>query len=353
MKVSFVISGFARRASGGHKIIFEYANYLVERGCSVRIYFLNTNSLANIRIPTRIKSILATLVIKYSKIKWFNLNPDVTRCPISVINDSNILDGDIIIACDVRTPIGVASLSPSKGKKLYLVQDFENWYVSDEYVYNTYSLDMKKIVISSWLKAIVDQYSQLPAVIIPDGINTENFKCQTPYFDREAHSICFHYRSSPIKGCNYAIEAIRHLKALYPDLIVKVVSNEKRPVELPDYCSYYYNISSKDVAIINNSVRVFMCTSINEGYGLPALEAMACGCSVVSTAYLGIKEYGVDGYNVLFSPERDALAMASNVKKLFENDDLAARLSRNGIITGEKFSNIHSSEGFYEIIKGV
>ena len=212
---------------------------------------------------------------------------------------------------------------------------------------------MKKIVISSWLKAIVDQYSQLPAVIIPDGINIENFKCQTPYFDRESHSICFHYRSSPIKGCTYAIEAIRHLKALYPDLIVKVVSNEKRPVELPDYCSYYYNISSKDVAIINNSVRVFMCTSINEGYGLPALEAMACGCSVVSTSYLGIKEYGVDGYNVLFSPERDALAMASNVKKLFENDDLAARLSRNGIITGEKFSNIHSCEEFYEIIKGV
>lgn len=211
---------------------------------------------------------------------------------------------------------------------------------------------MNKIVISSWLKKIVDKYSPSPSVIIPDGINTEIFKYKTPYFDRKAHSICFHYRSASIKGCKYAIETIEYLKETYPDLIVKVVSNEKKPQGLPAYCDFFYNLSSEEVAKINNSVRVFMCTSINEGYGLPALEAMACGCSVVSSAYLGIKEYGIDGYNVLFSPERDSVAMASNVKRIFENDCMAEKLSNNGIQTGQNFSNKCSCKKFYAVIRG-
>ena len=80
MKAAFVISGFARRASGGHKIIYEYANYLVENGCDVSIYFLNTNSLANVRMPMRLKAALATFVIKYSKIKWFDRKKAPHQC---------------------------------------------------------------------------------------------------------------------------------------------------------------------------------------------------------------------------------------------------------------------------------
>ena len=64
----------------------------------------------------RLKAALATFVIKYSKIKWFDLNRNVKRHPISAINDSKISDNDVIVACDVRTPMDVAKLSSHKGK---------------------------------------------------------------------------------------------------------------------------------------------------------------------------------------------------------------------------------------------
>lgn len=351
MKISFVISGFARKASGGHKIIYEYANYLIQKGDEVNIYFLNTNSLSNVKIPKGIKMFISSFVAKYSKIRWFELDKKIKRYAISRINDYSIHDGDVIIACDVKTPKFVSGLDKSKGEKVYLIQGFENWLVSDRYVYETYQLKMKKIVISKWLEEIVNTYSETPSVLIPDGIDTRNFSCKINYEERENYSICFHYRKASIKGCKYAIETIFLLKTIIPKLKVKVISNEHKPKELPDWCEFYYNQSSSQVAEINNSVRVFMCTSINEGYGLPALEAMACGCAVVSTDYLGAKEYAIDGYNALLSPTKNVEEMVKNIMKIFKNENLGKELSKNGIRTGLKFSSEVSCQKFEKAIK--
>jgi glycosyltransferase involved in cell wall biosynthesis len=42
-----------------------------------------------------------------------------------------------------------------------------------------------------------------------------------------------------------------------------------------------------------------------EGWGLPSLEAMACGAAVVSTRSDGIEDFVVDGRNGLLSPVGD------------------------------------------------
>ena len=74
-----------------------------------------------------------------------------------------------------------------------------------------------------------------------------------------------------------------------------------------------------------------MCTSVKEGFGLPGLEAMACGCALVTTDFDGAKEYAVNNKNALVSPIKDVDAMYQNVIKLFEDENLRFKIAQGGL----------------------
>lgn len=107
---------------------------------------------------------------------------------------------------------------------------------------------------------------------------------------------------------------------------------------MPKCCEFMKDLSPKEVAMINNKARVFMCSSVEEGFGLPGLEAMACGCALASSEYCGVLEYAVDGKNALLSPVKNPEKMADNIIKLFENTALYQRIVREGIETAKQRS---------------
>lgn len=83
---------------------------------------------------------------------------------------------------------------------------------------------------------------------------------------------------------------------------------------------------------------MFLCSSINEGYGLTGLEAMACGCALCSTDYRAVYEYAEDGVNCLLSPVADIDAQVKNVSRLFKDDELRVRLASTATETVKSFS---------------
>ena len=52
-------------------------------------------------------------------------------------------------------------------------------------------------------------------------------------------------------------------------------------------------------AAVMKHAGIYIATSVNEQFGLPALEAMAAGCLVISVPVKGGMEYLKDGYNCL------------------------------------------------------
>ena len=56
---------------------------------------------------------------------------------------------------------------------------------------------------------------------------------------------------------------------------------------------------------ILNYASIFICSSINEGFGLTGAESMACGCALATTSYPAVFEYAVDKKNCLVSPVKD------------------------------------------------
>lgn len=349
MKITFVVKTIPRKIGGGPLVILKLANFLVAKGHEVEILVVEPDMWSRAHMPEFIRKELVRISVKVRP-RWFKLSKSVKK-NVVFNNKEKINNGDVIIATAVDTANFVYHLPSRCGKKIYFIQGYENWVLPDIEVQKTYGLGMVNITVSNWLSGIVDEFSDSQSINISNGIDSSVFYLRKKLSERPIHSIVFQYRSDSSKGGKYAVEVAKKVYEMYDDVVVNVISNEEKPSCIPNYFNYYQNISQKDVASINNNSTLFLCTSIDEGFGLPGLEAMACGCVVVSSDYTGVHEYAVDNYNALLSPVRDTNAMLENISRVFKNPDLMNTLSKNGIITSTKFSFKNVAERFERILK--
>ena len=327
MKICFVLTGYSIVPTGGHKVIYEYANRLSENN-EVALLFLNEGFYEKKYIP----DFLRKIIIDYNTNKeprWFNISKNVKK--ISAYGKKNIEDElkDYVL---VATAVETAKITKElcKGKKgYYFIQDFENWNCDDEDVYETYKLGLVPITISTWLKQIVDQYSTTPSFLLPNPIDEKLYRTVIPIEDRKRHTIGLLYHESKHKGVKIALEVIHRIKELYGDLEVYMFGTANEPKELPEWIHYTKNATVEQTIQIYNTVTVFLCASIEEGFGLTGLEAMTCGCVLVSTAYKGVLEYAVNDENALLSPVNDIEALVKNVRIIFDDDKRMKGLVEN------------------------
>lgn len=337
---------------GGYKISFEYANRLVESGYKVKILFLNESGLKRYPIPQFVKHTFENFRTKREP-RWFKLNSDIEKISSTKRNYKKLIqDVDIAIATAVTTVYPVKKLFPNS-KKIYLIQDFEDWGISPEFVCQTYGLGYTNIVVSKWLKHVVDEYSKVPSIYIQNPLNTERYRVINPIEKRNKYLIGMLYHESSIKGCKYSIEAIKKVKKKYPQVKLLMFGAYDPPHNLPTWASYYKNASSNKTIEIYNSISIFVSGSIKEGFGLTGLESMACGSALVSTNYKGVQEYAVNGQNALLSPIKDPNGLANSIIRLIEDNDLRERIACNGMRTAQEFSWEKAYKKFENIISNL
>lgn len=95
-------------------------------------------------------------------------------------------------------------------------------------------------------------------------------------------------------------------------------------------------VPQSDLPYLYNGARVFVFPSLYEGFGLPPLEAMACGTPVITSNTSSIPE--VVGNAGLMLNVGDVDAMKSNIEMLCVDDMLHAKLSIAGLMQSKKFS---------------
>jgi len=76
--------------------------------------------------------------------------------------------------------------------------------------------------------------------------------------------------------------------------------------------------------------------SLVEGFGLPALEALACGAPLVSTSGSAIEE--VVGDAALLVPPGDAAALAAALERILDDPGESARLRKAGPLQAAGFT---------------
>lgn len=95
-------------------------------------------------------------------------------------------------------------------------------------------------------------------------------------------------------------------------------------------------VSIEELIILYNMATVFVMPSLYEGFGLPILEAMQCGCPVVTTKEGSLKE--ISGDAAFFVDAYNIKSIASGIEQVIEDKRLQRELSEKGLIQAKKFS---------------
>ena len=100
---------------------------------------------------------------------------------------------------------------------------------------------------------------------------------------------------------------------------------------LPAWIEYNYDPTQQElVNSVYNGSSIYVCPSWQEGFGLPPAEAMACGCAIAVTDSGGVRDFADHEVTALISPPKQPAALAANVIRLLEDNDLRIRLAEAG-----------------------
>jgi glycosyltransferase involved in cell wall biosynthesis len=107
--------------------------------------------------------------------------------------------------------------------------------------------------------------------------------------------------------------------------------------------------SDQDLAYLYNAASVFVLPSLSEGFGLPALEAMACGTPVIGSLTTSLPE--VVGDAGLFFDPHDPGELAERLGQVLSDNALREELGRRSFRRAAAFSWQRSAFTLYSIFE--
>lgn len=110
-------------------------------------------------------------------------------------------------------------------------------------------------------------------------------------------------------------------------------------------------VPDEDLVAIYNLATVFVMPSLYEGFGLPILEAMACGCPVITTKEGSLREVAGDAAH--YVDAYDYKNIAEGIAKVFNDENLQKELSKKGIANAAKFSWKKTAENTIDVYRQV
>jgi glycosyltransferase involved in cell wall biosynthesis len=105
-----------------------------------------------------------------------------------------------------------------------------------------------------------------------------------------------------------------------------------------------------DLSRFYAGAQVFLFPTLYEGFGLPPVEAMACGTPVIASDAQCMPE--VLGEAAILLPPTEAESFAAAILSLLANDHLRQNLQRKGIQRAQAFRFERSVKQLLEIFEG-
>ena len=153
------------------------------------------------------------------------------------------------------------------------------------------------------------------------------------------------------KNVRILFEIANELDALGLDLLVAGASNRYfSPVEQSVASNVHMLgfVTDDDLAALYQNAFCFAFPSLTEGFGLPALEAMALGCPVIASGCASLPE--VCGNAALYADPKSPRAWLDQIKRLRADPDLALTLRADGRRQAARFSWKKSAQLYLNLI---
>jgi colanic acid/amylovoran biosynthesis glycosyltransferase len=151
-------------------------------------------------------------------------------------------------------------------------------------------------------------------------------------------------RLTPIKGMNFAIDAIAELRKRHPNVRLDVVGDgplrnqleqQARVLGLDGLVHFHGALAAQEIQRLSDNAHIFLHLSVTtdgdqEGQGLVLQEAQAAGLPVVATRHGAFPEGVLEGKSALLVPERDPRATADALLQLIENPQSWIQMGQAG-----------------------
>ncbi|MBS3909178.1 MAG: glycosyltransferase family 4 protein [Actinobacteria bacterium] len=111
---------------------------------------------------------------------------------------------------------------------------------------------------------------------------------------------------------------------------------EVKELNLSDYVKFIGYIVDEDLPVLYSAADMFVYPSLYEGFGLPVVEAMACGAPVITSNNSSLREIA-KGAALLIDPI-DETAIANAILDIINDRELANDLRAKSIIRSSEFS---------------
>jgi glycosyltransferase involved in cell wall biosynthesis len=103
-----------------------------------------------------------------------------------------------------------------------------------------------------------------------------------------------------------------------------------------EFITYLGYISDEELAAVYNKASCFVYPSFYEGFGLPPLEAMACGTPVVCSNVSSLPEVGGDA--VVYCDPYSVEDIKNKIELVLLDEGLQKELSLKGLEQAQKFT---------------
>ncbi len=187
--------------------------------------------------------------------------------------------------------------------------------------------------MSRWLVDVgLDLAVPTPQLVhVPLAIRHDEFRVTTPVDERPT-TMSFLYNSHARKGPEMALSVMHAVHDQRPDVKIVAFSATDPLHRIPTWVDLRIDPAKSGlIEDIYNRSRIFLCTSDIEGFGLPGLEAMACGAALATTDNGGSRDYADHQRTALVSPPGDTQAMVDHVVRLLDDEGARVELARAGV----------------------
>lgn len=210
----------------------------------------------------------------------------------------------------------------------------------------------KIITVSNYAKYEISKKLKLPEGkinVVYHGVDSKLFNTNSANSDSKKYFLHIS-QYQPIKNVSRIIEAYEKVDRPKPDLLLVIPGFEKdRKYLKKDINIITTPVSQQKAAKFYKKAIAFLFPSLRESFGMPILEAMACGCPVITSNVTACSEVARDAALLVnpYSVEDIAEAM----EKIIRDKKLREELSQRGLQRAKEFTWEKSAEKHLKVFK--